>query len=82
MKRYVKHLVEWLFYCVCLIALAVAALALLTTASVFVTRVTTSDADAYRICSAIGGPNAWFFYDKNGKLVCTNKRGYRLGKQP
>lgn len=82
MTRYIKHLVGWLFYCVCLMALAVAGLALLSTVSLFAARVTTSDAEAYRICSEIGGPNAWFFYDKNGKLVCTNKRGYRLKVQP
>jgi len=38
--------------------------------------------EAYKTCAAIGGPNAWFKFDKNDKLICTNKRGDKLWRQP
>jgi len=41
-----------------------------------------TDATAYRLCAAIGGPNAWFVYTDSGKLVCVNKRGNKLKEQP
>lgn len=37
---------------------------------------------AYQTCRDIGGPNAWYVITDAGKLVCLNKRGNKLSRQP
>lgn len=35
----------------------------------------------YKACRQVGGPNVGYYF-KDGKAICTNKRGQRLSRQP
>lgn len=46
-----------------------------------VAKTTDYEDQIYKACRQIGGPNVGY-YIKDGKPVCTNKRGQRLSRQP
>lgn len=75
-------LAKWLLYCFGLMTLALSALLIVNAVNYITSRPSVSDTTAYRLCAEIGGPNAGFFFDRTGKLVCTNKRGNKLRTQP
>lgn len=84
-RRYLKHLAKWLLYCFALMMLALAAIMVASGAKVIAAAALNQAEEQYapqRVCAAIGGENAGHFYASNGRLVCTNKHGRRLSKQP
>ena len=82
-RRYLKLLAKWMLYFIGMGILMLTALMVVSAAQAVTSdRVTLSDKTAYRMCAEIGGPNVWFYFNDNGKLVCTNKRGNRLRTQP
>lgn len=84
--RNLKLLAKWMLYCIALMVLALTALMVVSAghhAKASAAHPSIQQArEAQALCADFAGPNAWFTFDKTGRVICTNKRGNRLKEQP
>jgi hypothetical protein len=81
--RNLKLFAKWLLYCIALMVLALTVLMVVSAGQHVAARPSIQmSKDAQAACAAFAGPNAWYTFDKRGRVVCTNKRGDRLKEQP
>ena len=85
-RRNLKHLAKWLLYCLSLMVLALTVLIVISAGHQAKANASNPSIEQARqaraTCAAFAGPNAWFRFDSNGRVVCTNKRGDKLKEQP